>query len=53
MYNVLDYLGDIGGLFGTFTGFATIFSLVLNFNGVYHLLTSMLFKVEAPNLKGS
>ena len=45
VYNVLDYLGDIGGLFGTFTGLATTFSLILNFNGVYHLLTSQLFRV--------
>lgn len=46
VYNLLDYLGDIGGLFGTFTGLATTFSLILNYNGVYHLLTSSLFQVE-------
>ena len=33
VYNVLDYLGDIGGLYGTFNGLATIVSLILNFNG--------------------
>ena len=46
VYNILDYLGDIGGLFGTFTALATVFSLILNYNGVYHLLTSSLFKLE-------
>ena len=46
VYNVLDYLGDIGGLFGTFNGFGALTSLILNFNGVYHLLTSSLFSVE-------
>ena len=46
VYNVLDYLGDIGGLFGTFNGLANTFSLIMNFNGVYHLLTSSLFSVE-------
>ena len=46
VYNVLDYLGDIGGLFGIFSGFASVFSLIMNFNGVYHLLTSSLFRVE-------
>ena len=45
-YGLLDYLADIGGLFGTFNGFATVTTLVLNFNGVYHLLTSGLFSVE-------
>ena len=46
VYNTLDYLGDIGGLFGTFNGFATAFSLILNFNGVYHMLTSNLFRAQ-------
>ena len=46
VYNVLDYLGDIGGLFGTFSGLASVFTLILNFNGVYHLMTSSLFSVE-------
>ena len=53
VYSILDYLGDIGGLFGTFTGLATAFSLILNFHGVYHLLTSLLFKVETPNMNSS
>lgn len=47
VYNILDYLGDIGGLFGTFNGLATVFSLVMNYNGVYHLLTSSLFQVTS------
>jgi len=42
----LDYLGDIGGLFGTFTGLASVFTLILNFNGVYHLMTASLFTAE-------
>lgn len=46
MYSSLDFLGDIGGLYGTFNGFASTFTLLLNFNGVYHLLTSKLFKAE-------
>ncbi len=46
VYSSLDYLADIGGLFGTFNGFANTLSLILNFNGVYHLLTSSLFSVE-------
>ena len=46
VYNVLDYLGDIGGLYGTLTGAAAVFSLILNFNGAYHLLTSQLFSVQ-------
>ena len=46
VYNTLDYLGDIGGLFGSFNAIATAFSLIMNFNGVYHMLTSSLFKVQ-------
>jgi len=46
VYSTLDYLADIGGLFGTFNGFATTISLILNFNGVYHLLTSSMFKAK-------
>ena len=53
VYTFLDYLGDIGGLFGTFTGLATTFSLILNFNGVYHKLTSLLFKVQNMNISAS
>ena len=44
-YNSFDFLADIGGLFVIFTGIATIASLIINFNGVYYLLTSQLFKV--------
>lgn len=50
-YGFLDYLADIGGLFGTFNGFATVVTLILNFNGVYHLLTSGLFTVETDIIK--
>lgn len=46
IYSFLDYLGDIGGLYGSFNGMASVVSLLLNFNGVYHLLTSSLFRVE-------
>lgn len=42
-YGMLDYLADIGGLFGTFNGFATVFILIVSYNGVYHLLASGLF----------
>ena len=52
VYNVLDYLGDIGGLFGTFNGAAAAFSLILNFNGAYHLLTSSLFSVQTKIATG-
>ena len=51
VYNVLDYLGDIGGLYGTFNGFSAVFSLILNFNGAYHLLTSQLFSVQTNIFK--
>lgn len=53
VYNVLDYLGDIGGLFGTFTGLATTFTLILNFNGIYHKLTSLLFRAQTLSLMAS
>lgn len=48
---MLDYLADIGGLFGTFNGFATIFTIAVTYNGVYHLLTSGLFSVETNVIK--
>ena len=50
-YGFLDYLADIGGLYGTFNGFATVITLILNYNGVYHLLTSGLFTVETDIIK--
>ena len=53
VYSFLDYLGDIGGLFGTFNGFAGTVSLILNFNGLYHLLTSSLFRVESKISKAA
>ena len=42
--NTFDFFGDIGGLYGTLNGFAFSFSFLMNYNGVYHLLTSRLFK---------
>ena len=44
VYSSLDFLADVGGLYGAFNGFASTVSLILNFNGLYHLLTSTLFK---------
>jgi len=43
VYSLLEFVGDIGGIFGSFNGLATVFSLIMNFNGVYHLLTSALY----------
>lgn len=51
VYNMLDFLGDIGGLYGAFNGVATVLCLVLNFNGEYHLLTSSLFSVQTKVAK--
>ena len=45
VYNSFDFLAEVGGLFVILTGIATIFSLFLNFNGIYYLLTAQLFKV--------
>lgn len=47
VYTMLDYLGDIGGLYGTFNGFCIVMNLFLNFNGVYHLLTSSTYQVQS------
>ena len=44
-YTFLDYLGDIGGLFGAFNALFTGIVFILNYNGIYHLLTSILYKV--------
>ena len=30
-YGLLDYLADIGGLFGTFNGFATVFTIIVSY----------------------
>ena len=44
-YSLLDYLRDIGGLFGAFNAIFGSIVFVLNFNGLYHLLTSTMFRV--------
>ena len=44
-YTLLDYLRDIGGLLGAFNGVFSGIVFILNFNGLYQLMTSRLFKV--------
>ena len=39
-YTILDYLRDIGGLLGSFNGIFTGLIFIVNFNGLYHWLTS-------------
>ena len=46
-YTFLDYLRDIGGLLGSLYGFFTVIVFFMNFNGLYHLLTSQLFRVQS------
>lgn len=45
-YSTLDYLRDIGGLFGAINAIFTAIVFVLNFNGIQHWLTTLLFRVE-------
>ena len=44
-YSLLDYLRDIGGLFGAFNAIFGAIVFILNFNGLYQLLTSTMFRV--------
>ena len=46
-YSLLDYLRDIGGLFGAFNAIFGSIVFILNFNGLYQLLTSTLFRVQS------
>ena len=46
-YSLLDFLRDIGGLFGAFNAIFTGIVWVLNFNGIYQWLSSNLFKVQS------
>lgn len=45
-YGFLDYLRDIGGLFGAFNAIFTGIVLVLNYDGMYQWLSSILFRVQ-------
>lgn len=45
-YSLLDYLRDIGGLFGAFNAIFGSIVFVLNLNGLYQLLTSTMFRVQ-------
>ena len=45
-YGLLDFLRDIGGLFGAFNAIFGSIVFILNFNGLYQLLTSTLFRVQ-------
>ena len=45
-YSFLDFLRDIGGLFGAFNAIFTGIILVLNYDGVYQWLFSILFRVQ-------
>ena len=49
-YSLLDYLRDIGGLFGAFNALFTGIVYFFNFNGLYQWLTSMLFRVQCVSL---
>jgi len=42
---MLDYLRDIGGLFGAFNAIFGTIVFILNFNGLYQLITSTMFRV--------
>ena len=46
-YALLDFLRDIGGLFGAFNAIFTGIVLILNFDGMYQWLSSMLFRVQS------
>ena len=46
VYSLLDYFANVGGLFVIFNRIGLVFTLCLSYNGVYHKLTSDLFKVE-------
>ena len=46
-YTILDYLRDIGGLLGSFNGIFTGLIFIVNFNGLYHWLTSQLYTVQS------
>ena len=48
-YSLLDYLRDIGGLFGAFNAIITVIVFVLNFNAMHQWLTSLLFRVQSFN----
>jgi len=46
-YGLLDYLRDIGGLFGAFNAIFGTIVFILNFNGLYQLITSTMFRVQS------
>ena len=46
-YSLLDFLRDIGGLYGAFNAIFTGIVLVLNYDGMYQWLSSILFKVQS------
>ena len=43
---LLDYLRDIGGLFGALNAISAALVFILNFNGLNQFLTSRLFNVQ-------
>ena len=45
-YTILDFLRDIGGLFGAVHGIFSAFVFLLNFESLYQWLTSQLFRVQ-------
>lgn len=45
-YTFLDYMRDIGGLFGAFNAIFGALIFILNFNGLYQFITSRLFQVQ-------
>ena len=45
-YSFLDYLRDIGGLFSSFNAIFNGLVFILNYNGLFQLLTSRLFRIQ-------
>ena len=53
-YNLLDFLRDIGGLFGSVNAISGALVFALNYNGLYQVLTSRLFRIASTeNEQGS
>ena len=46
VYTILGFLRDVGGLWGALTGIFNGIAFVLTFNGLYQLLTSLLYRVN-------
>lgn len=47
IYTILDYLRDIGGLLSSFTGIFAGIIFIVNYNGIYHWLAAILYRVQS------